>query len=153
MAAMVATTARGPLMPRPTTAMVDTALAMAAMAPMVDTARGPLTPRPTMALVDSSVRPAPMVHTPTLLASALLMPRPTTAMVDTALAMAATEPMVDTARGPLIPRPSMAMVAMEATVTAVDTPGASKSLLVKGLAMLLLTYNDTHRNQAKIFRQ
>merc|ERR1712226_1137592 len=112
-------------MPRPTTAP---ATAMAAMVDtavvFTDTARGPLMPRPT-----------------TVPATAMA------AMVDTAAVA------TDTARGPLMPRLTTAMVAvMAATVTAVDTPGASKSLLVKGLAMLLLTSNDTHRNQAKIFR-
>merc|ERR1719403_606331 len=58
MAAMVDTdTARGPLMPMPTTAMVDTDMAMAATAMVATdtamataTARGPLRPSPTTAM-------------------------------------------------------------------------------------------------------
>merc|ERR1711951_77425 len=80
------------LMPMPTTAMVDTALAMeaTAMAAMVDTdmERGQLT----------------------------LMPMPTTAMVDTDTAMAdtalATAMDMATARGPLMPMPTTDMAAM-----------------------------------------
>merc|ERR1719394_903305 len=90
------------LMPMPTTAMVDTALAMeaTAMAAMVDTdmERGQLT----------------------------LMPMPTTAMADTALAMEATAmaAMVDTdmARGPLMPMPTTATVDTDTAMAAmVDT--------------------------------
>merc|ERR1711963_1127571 len=80
----------------PTTAMVDTALAMeaTAMAAMVDTdtERGPLMPMPTTAMADTDTAMAV-----TVLATAMdtdmergqltLMPMPTTAMVDTALAM------------------------------------------------------------------
>merc|ERR1711884_301669 len=55
--ALATATGRGTLMPMPTTAMVDTALAMeaTAMAAMVDTdtARGPLMPMPTTAMVDT----------------------------------------------------------------------------------------------------
>merc|ERR1712131_509084 len=54
-------TARGPLMPMPTTAMVDTALAMEATAmAATDTAmatateRGPLRPSPTTAMADTA---------------------------------------------------------------------------------------------------
>merc|ERR1711962_1137459 len=104
------------LMPMPTTAMVDTALAMeatamAVMATAMDTAtaRGQLT----------------------------LMPMPTTAMVDmaaTAMAVTALATAMDTAmaRGLLMPMPTMAMVDMAATATAmaatatVDTPTESK---------------------------
>merc|ERR1712136_630184 len=49
-------TARGPLMPMPTTAMVDTDMAMAvtalATAMATATARGPLMPMPTTAMAD-----------------------------------------------------------------------------------------------------
>merc|ERR1712136_669116 len=79
------------LMPMPTTAMVDTALAMEA----TDTERGPLMPMPTTAMADTDTAMAV-----TALATAMdtdmergqltLMPMPTTAMVDTALAMEAT---------------------------------------------------------------
>merc|ERR1712131_341 len=76
------------LMPMPTTAMVDTALAMEAMAmaAMVDTdmARGPLMPMPTTAMVDMAA----------------------TAMAATDMAMATA-----TARGPLRPSPTTAMAA------------------------------------------
>merc|ERR1719295_734059 len=79
MAAMVATTARGPLMPMPTTAMVDTA-------------RGLLMPMPTTAM---EVMAVTAVDTDTDTARGLLMPMPTTAMevmavtaVDTDTAMA-----------------------------------------------------------------
>merc|ERR1712112_816196 len=55
MEAMVDTdTARGPLMPMPTTAMAVME-AMAAMVPMVDTARGPLMPMPTTAMAVMAV--------------------------------------------------------------------------------------------------
>merc|ERR1712088_796868 len=76
------------LMLMPTTAMVDTALAMeaTAMADMVDmvdtdTARGPLMPMPTMAMVDTA-----LAMEATAMARGPLMPMPTTAMVDTAMA-------------------------------------------------------------------
>merc|ERR1712136_50489 len=89
MAAMVDTdTERGPLMPMPTTAMVDTAMAVTALATAMDTdmERGRRT----------------------------LMPMPTTAMVDTDMAMAvtalATAMATATARGPLMPMPTTAMV-------------------------------------------
>merc|ERR1712187_873809 len=82
-AAMVDTdTARGPLMPMPTTAMVVTALATA-MA--TATARGPLMPMPTTAMVDMAA--TAMVATDTAMATATargpLRPSPTTAMADT----------------------------------------------------------------------
>merc|ERR1719351_528273 len=90
------------LMPMPTTAMADTALAMAAMVD-TDTARGPLMPMPTTATVDTD-----------------------TAMADTALATATD---TATARGPLMPMPTTAMAAtataMAATAT-VDTDTESK---------------------------
>merc|ERR1711962_901527 len=98
-------------MPMPTTAMVDTALAMedTAMAVMVDTAtaRGPLMPMPTTAMVD---------------------------MAATAMAVMASATAMDTAtaRGPLMPMLTTAMAAMAATATAmaatatVDTPTESK---------------------------
>merc|ERR1711951_162238 len=85
-------TARGPLMPMPTTAMAAFMAAMAATA-MVDTARGPLMPMPTtaMAAFMAAMAATAMVDT----ARGLLMPMPTTAMevmavtaVDTATAMA-----------------------------------------------------------------
>merc|ERR1712193_548869 len=83
----------------PTTATVDTALAMVATATavMVHTAmvRGPLMPMPTMAM-------AAMAHT--AMARGLLMPMPTTAMA----AMAHTA----MARGLLMPMPTTAMAAM-----------------------------------------
>merc|ERR1719295_1516781 len=89
MAAMVATdTARGPLMPMPTTALAATA-AMAAMAPMVDTARGLLMPKPTMA--------------------------PVTAME--VMAVTAVD-CTDTARGPLTLITAMAAMAVMAVDTA-----------------------------------
>merc|ERR1712126_495500 len=56
-------TARGPLMPMPTTAMAVME-AMAAMVPMVDTARGLLMPMPTTA-VDTAMEAMAMVATPT----------------------------------------------------------------------------------------
>merc|ERR1712020_871416 len=76
------------LMLMPTTAMVDTALAMeaTAMADMVDTdtARGPLMPMPTMAMVDMAA--TAMGATDTAMATATargpLRPSPTTAMAD-----------------------------------------------------------------------
>merc|ERR1712012_1234058 len=101
MAMAVTDTARGPLMPRPTTAQ-----ATAMVATATATARGPLMPRPT-----TTAQAMAMVATPT--ARGLLMPSPlpllrpsprlmpTTAMEVTALAMVAT-----TARGPLMPRPT-----------------------------------------------
>merc|ERR1719211_1006600 len=80
------------LMPMPTTAMVETALAMeataTAMAAMVDTdtARGPLMPMPTTAMVDTDTAMA-VTALATAMATATargpLMPMPTTAMVDT----------------------------------------------------------------------
>merc|ERR1711914_60082 len=86
------------LMPMPTMAMVDTALAMEATAMAVSATameRGPLMPMPTTAMVDTDT-----VMAVTALATAMdtdmergqltLMPMPTTAMVDTALAMEAT---------------------------------------------------------------
>merc|ERR1719167_1847269 len=79
------------LMPMPTTAMVDTALAMeaTALATAMDTdmERGQLTlmPMPTMAMVDTALA---MEDTAT--ARGPLMPMPTTAMVDTDTAMAVT---------------------------------------------------------------
>merc|ERR1712029_34160 len=136
--------ARGLLMPSPlpllrpslrlmpTTATVDTALAMVvtatargllmlttAMAVMAHTAmaRGPLMPMPTTAM-------AVMAHT--AMARGLLMPSPlpllrlslrlmpTTAGVDTALAMVVTA----TARGPLMPMLTTAMAAMAHTAMA-----------------------------------
>merc|ERR1719268_579929 len=85
-------TARGPLMPMPTTAMVDTDTAMAvtalAMAMDTDTARGLLMP--------------------------MLMP--TTAMEAMAVAMLDTA----TERGQLMPMPTMAMVVMADTDMAAD---------------------------------
>merc|ERR1719385_639026 len=96
--ALATATERGPLMPMPTTAMVDTALAMeaTAMAAMVDTAtaRGPLMPMPTTAMVDTD-----------------------TAMAVTALATAMD---TATARGPLMPMPTTAMVDMADTDMAAD---------------------------------
>merc|ERR1712241_1588896 len=75
----------------PTTAMVDTALAMeaTAMAAMVDTdtARGPLMPMPTTAMVDTD-----------------------TAMAVTALATAMD---MATARGPLTPMPTTATATVD----------------------------------------
>merc|ERR1711879_517073 len=92
-------TARGPLMPMPTTAMVDTDTAMAvtalATAMVTATARGLLMPMPTTAMVDMA-------------ATAM-------AAMDTAMATA-------TARGPLRPSPTTAMAA---TAT-VDTDTESK---------------------------
>merc|ERR1712126_479722 len=67
MAAMAVTavaftdTARGPLMPMPTTAMAVME-AMAAMVPMVDTARGPLM---LTTAVDTAMEAMAMVATPT----------------------------------------------------------------------------------------
>merc|ERR1711963_1222282 len=92
------------LMPMPTTAMVDTALAMeaTAMAAMVDTdmERGPLMPMPTTAMADTD-----------------------TAMAVTALATAMA---TATARGPLMPMPTTAMVDMAATaMVATDTAMAT----------------------------
>merc|ERR1719312_1979945 len=105
----LATTARGQLMPTMAAmAMAVMALAMVA----TDMARGLLMLRLTMA-VDSSVRPAHMVDTPTLLASAPLMLMPTTAMVD----MAATA----TERGQLMPMPTTATEDMEAMAAMVVT--------------------------------
>merc|ERR1712131_265998 len=72
------------LMPMPTTAMVDTALAMEAMAmaAMVDTdmARGQLMPMPTTAMAMEATAMAAMVDTD--MARGPLMPMPTTATVD-----------------------------------------------------------------------
>merc|ERR1711942_524222 len=95
------------LMPMPTTAMADTALATA-------TERGPLMPMPTTAMADTDTA---MVVT--ALATAMdtdmergqltLMPMPTMAMVDTALAMEATA------------MAAMAATAMAATDTAMAT--------------------------------
>merc|ERR1711989_231686 len=88
MAAMVATTARGPLMPIPTTAME--VMPVTAVDTVTDTARGPLMPMPTtaMAAFMAAMAATAMVDT----ARGLLMPMPTTAMevtaVDTATAMA-----------------------------------------------------------------
>merc|ERR1712098_47133 len=67
------------LMPMPTTAMVDTALAMEATAMAVSataTERGPLMPMPTTAMVATD--------TATARGQLTLMPMPTTAMVDMA---------------------------------------------------------------------
>merc|ERR1712111_158244 len=79
-------TARGPLMPMPTMAVM--ALAMVA----TDTARGPLMPMPTMAATAMAVMALAMVATDT--ARGLLMPMPTTAaataMAVTAMAATAT---------------------------------------------------------------
>merc|ERR1712241_35621 len=87
------------LMLMPTTAMVDTALAMeaTAMADMVDTdtARGllMLMPMPTTAMVDTAMATA-VTALDTAMATATargpLRPSPTTAMADTPAAMAAT---------------------------------------------------------------
>merc|ERR1719145_261249 len=95
LAAMVGTdTERGPLMPMPTTAMVDTDTVMVvmALATAVDTAmaRGPLMlmPMPTTAMVDTDMAMAVTARGP-------LMLMPMAAMVDTDMAMA---------RGPLTPR-------------------------------------------------
>merc|ERR1719228_23274 len=84
------------LMPMPTMAMVDTALAMeaTAMAAMVDTdtARGTLMPMPSTAMVDTDtamvdMAATAMVATDTAMATATargpLRPSPTTAMADT----------------------------------------------------------------------
>merc|ERR1712168_1680344 len=85
MAAMVATTARGPLMPMPTTAMA----AMAATA-MVDTARGPLMPKPTTAMEVMAVTAVDTVtdtaRGPLTLTTAMAVMAVTA--VDTATAMA-----------------------------------------------------------------
>merc|ERR1711992_436809 len=60
--AMDTAMARGPLMPMPTTAMVDTAMATAvtALATAMDTAtaRGPLRPSPTTAMADTATATA-----------------------------------------------------------------------------------------------
>merc|ERR1712180_564241 len=91
MAAMAATamvdTARGLLMPMPTTAME--VMPVTAVDTVTDTARGPLMPMPTTAM--AAMAATAMVDT----ARGLLMPMPTTAMevmpvtaVDTATAMA-----------------------------------------------------------------
>merc|ERR1711917_137518 len=108
---VLATTARGPLMPRPslrpmpTSDMVDSTAtvlvwAMAAMATEVlamDTARGPLMlrPMPTLDMVDSTA----------------------TVLVWAMAAMAMEVLAMDTARGPLMPRPmpTLDMVAFMAT--------------------------------------
>merc|ERR1711931_525183 len=69
-------TARGPLMPMPTTVMA--AMAVMAVA-FTDTARGPLMPRPTTVpdtAMEAMAAMVPMVDT----ARGLLMPMPTTAM-------------------------------------------------------------------------
>merc|ERR1711931_78386 len=75
-------TARGPLMPMPTTAVM--ALAAMAVTAMVatDTARGPLMPMPTMAATAMAVMALAMVVTDT--ARGLLMPMPTMAATATA---------------------------------------------------------------------
>merc|ERR1711962_1092833 len=75
MAAMVATTARGPLMPMPTTAME--VMPVTAVDTVTDTARGPLMPMPTTAdTAMADTEATAMVDT----ARGLLMPMPTTAM-------------------------------------------------------------------------
>merc|ERR1712112_78627 len=86
-------TARGPLMPMPTTAMVDTdtAMAVTALATAMDTAtaRGPLMPMPTTAMADMAATDTAMA---TATARGPLRPSPTTAMaaMPAAMAMAAT---------------------------------------------------------------
>merc|ERR1712029_634053 len=122
-------TARGPLMPMPTTAMgaMEVMEAMAA----TDTARGPLMPMPTTVMAAMEVMEA-MADT----ARGPLMPMLTTAMA-TMEVMEAT----DTARGPLMPMPTTAMAAtdmardpltlttdMAVMAVATDTAMASKSL-------------------------
>merc|ERR1712241_495126 len=97
------------LMLMPTTAMVDTALDMAAMA--------------VTAL-------ATAMDTATARGLLMLMPMPTTAMVDTAMATAVTalDTAMDTAtaRGLLMPMPTTAMVDMAATaMAAMDTAMAT----------------------------
>merc|ERR1712076_111845 len=96
------------LMLMPTTAMVDTALAMEVLA--TDTARGPLMPMPTTAMVDMAVMAVTALATAmdTAMARGPLMPMPTTAMVDMAdMAVTALDTAMDTAmaRGPLMPMP------------------------------------------------
>merc|ERR1719369_2082456 len=106
-------TARGPLMPMPTTAMVVME-AMAAMAPMVDTARGPLMPRLTTVL-DTAMAVTAVVFTDT--ARGPLMPMPTTAMA----VMAVTAVDMDTA---------MAAMAMVATPTASNFVQVCNNILI-----------------------
>merc|ERR1711993_157898 len=102
MAVVFTDTARGPLMPMPTTAMADMAV-MEAMA-ATDTARGPLMPRPTMVPDTDMAVMEVMAVVFTDTARGPLMPMPTTAMA----AMEVMEAMVatDTARGPLMPMPT-----------------------------------------------
>merc|ERR1712215_437269 len=107
MAAMGATTARGPLM---------------AATAMVDTARGLLMPMPTTAM---EVMPVTAVDTVTDTARGLLMPMPTTAME--VMAVTAVDTVTDTARGPLSLTTAMAVMA----VTAVDTATAMASKFVQ----------------------
>merc|ERR1712121_64801 len=108
-------TARGPLMPMPTTAMADMA--------DTDTARGPLMPRPTMVPDTDMAVMEVMAVVCTDTARGLLMPMPTTAMA----AMEVMEAMADTdtARGPLTLTTDMAVMAVTAVAT--DTAMASNS--------------------------
>merc|ERR1712024_245708 len=131
-------TARGPLMPMPTTAMVDmAAMAVTALATAMDTAMagGPLMPMPTTAMVDMAAMAVTALDTAMATAMArgplMPMPMPTTAMVDMAMAMAvtalATAMATATARGLLMPMPmpTTAMAATAATAM-VDTDTESK---------------------------
>merc|ERR1712180_567042 len=83
--AMDTATARGPLMPMPTTAMADMALATAMDTAM---ARGLLMPMPTTAMVDMAATDTAMA---TATARGPLRPSPTTAMAATATVDTPTE--------------------------------------------------------------
>merc|ERR1719187_1706654 len=89
MAVVCTDTARGPLMPMPTTAMADMAV-MEAMAD-TDTARGPLMPRPTMVPDTDMVVMEVMAVVCTDTARGPLMPMPTTAMAVMAVTAVATD--------------------------------------------------------------
>merc|ERR1719370_60267 len=111
-------TARGPLMPMPTTAMADT-----------DTARGLLMPMPTTAMAAAMEVMEAMADTDT--ARGPLMPMPTMAM-EVMEAMADT----DTERGPLTLTTDMVVMAV-----ATDTAMASnsfKSVTIRELSVLLM---------------
>merc|ERR1712168_1484952 len=124
-------TARGPLMPRPTT-VPDTAMAAMAVTAVAftDTARGPLMPMPTtaMAVMEAMAAMVPMVET----ARGPLMPMPTTAMA--VMAVTAVDTDTDTARGPLTLTTAvdtaMAAMAMVATPTASNFVQVCNNILI-----------------------
>merc|ERR1719384_2167167 len=99
------------------------------MVAFTDTARGPLMPMPTTVPDTAMAAMAVTAVAFTDTARGLLMPMPTTAMA-VMEAMAAMAPMVDMARGPLMPRLTTVVDTAMAAMAMVATPTASNFVQV-----------------------